>query len=233
VSVQLKKRSDGSLINTNRFFLAGWDALELDSIEDVSGNGRPELVVLARSEAGLNQVVLKDAETKQNVNKINYFGPATTPKALAVLGDLGGGAAPELSVLGELPDGRYSAQNRDALTDERITSVSFFGAAWSTVDIVNLNDVNGNTTPDLAVLAQNDTTHAIKVQVRDASTGDLIRTVSFLGTTWSPQALAAFADIDGNGVQEIGVAGREEDGDIRVQLRDAATGAVVRTLDIP
>jgi hypothetical protein len=233
VSVQLKKRSDGSLINTNRFFLAGWDALELNSIADVSGNGRPELVVLARSEAGLNQVVLKDAETKLNVNKVNYFGPATTPKALAVLGDLGGGTAPELTVLGELPDGRYSAQNRDALTDERITSVSFFGADWTTIGIESLGDVNGNLSPDLAVLAQHDTTHAIKAQVRDASTGELIRTVTFLGSTWSPRALAAFADIDGNGVQEIGVAGRQDDGAIRVQLRDAATGVLVRTIDIP
>ena len=86
---------------------------------------------------------------------------------------------------------------------------------------------------NLAVLAQHNTTDAIKAQVRDASTGDLIRTVNFLGTTWSARAFAAFADIDGNGVQEIGVAGREEDGDIRVQLRDAATGILVRTMDIP
>ena len=83
------------------------------------------------------------------------------------------------------------------------------------------------------MLAQHDTTHAIKAQVRDASTGDLIRTVNFLGPTWSARAFAAFADIDGNGVQEIGVAAREEDGDIRVQLRDASTGAIVRTMAIP
>jgi hypothetical protein len=233
VSVQLKKRSDGTLINTNRFFLSGWDALELDSIDDISGNNRPELVVLARSEAGLNQVVLRDAETKANVNKINYFGPATTPKAMAVLGDIGGSAAPEVTVLGELPDGRYSAQNRDAFTDERITSVSFFGAAWAVIGIEGLADVNGNGTADLAALAQHETNHAIKAQVRDASSGDLIRTVNFLSATWSARAFAAFADIDGNGVQELGVAGRQEDGAIRVQLRDAATGAIVSTMDVP
>lgn len=233
VSVQLKKRSDGTLINTNRFFLTGWDPIELDTIDDVSGNGRPELVVLARSEAGLNQVVIKDAETKVNVNKINYFGPSTTPKAAVVLGDIGGGAAPEITVLGELPDGRYSAQNRDALTDERITSVSFFNSSWTTVGLESLTDVNGNSSPDLAVLAQHDTNHAIKAQVRDASTGDLIRTVSFLNASWSARAFAAFADIDGNGVQELGVAAREDDGGIRVQLRDASTGTVVSTMDLP
>ena len=82
-------------------------------------------------------------------------------------------------------------------------------------------------------LAQHDTTHAIKAQVRDGSTGDLIRTVNFLGTTWSPRALAVFPDIDGNEVQELGVAAREEDGDVRVQLRDAATGVVVSTTNLP
>jgi hypothetical protein len=233
ISVQLKKRSDGTLINTNRFFLSGWEALELESITDISGNNRPELVVLARSEAGLNQVVIRDAETKANVNKINYFGPATAPKAAALLGNIGGGPAKEITVLGELPDGRYSAQNRDALSDERITSVSFFGAAWTVIGIEGLADVNGNSSVDLAALAQHATNHAIKAQVRDAATGDLIRTVTFLNASWSARAFAAFADIDGNGVQELGVAGRQEDGAIRVQLRDAATGAIVSTMDMP
>ena len=233
VSVQLRRRSDGSLINTNRFYLANWEPIAFDTMRDVSGNGRPELVVLARSETGVNQVLVKDADTAAIVNKVNYLGADSTPSAMAVLGNLGGGAAPELTVLGELPDGRHLAQNRDALTDVRVNNVLFFNSSWNTVDIEGLKDVNGNATGDLAVLAQHDTTHVILAQVRDALTGDLIRSVKFLGPSWSARAFAAFADIDGNGVQEIGVAARNDDGDIRVQLRDAATGAVVRTMAIP
>ncbi len=197
---------------------------------DVSGNDRPELVVLARSETGVNQVLVKDADTAAIVNKINYLGANSTPSAMAVLGDIGGGAAPELTVLGELPDGRHIAQNRDVLTDDRVNNVLFFNPAWNTVGIEGLKDVNGNATADLAVLAQHDTTHVILAQVKDALTGDLIRSVKFLGPSWSARAIAAFADIDGNGVQEIGVAARQDDGDIRVQLRDASSGSIIRTI---
>ena len=233
VSVQLRRRSDGSLINTNRFYVSNWEPIAFDTMADVSGNGRPELVVLARSETGVNQVLVKDADTAAIVNKVNYLGADSIPSAIAVLGDIGGGTAPELTVLGELPDGRHLAQNRDVLTDERVSNVLFFNSSWTTVAIEGLNEVNGNATADLAVLAQHDTTHVILAQVRDALTGDLIRSVKFLGTSWSAQAFAAFADIDGNGVQELGVAAHNDDGDIRVQLRDASTGAVVRTMAIP
>ena len=233
VSVQLRRRSDGSVINTSRFYLANWEPIAFDTMGDVSGNDRPELVVLARSELGVNQVLVKDADTAAIVNKINYLGASTIPSALAVLGNMGGGAAPGLTVLGKLPDGRHMAQHRDALTDDRVSNVQFFNSSWTTVDIEALKDVNGNTTADLAVLAQHDTTHVILAQIRDALTGDLIRSVKFLGPSWSARALAAFADIDGNGVQEIGVAARNDDGDVRVQLRDASTGAVVRTMAIP
>ena len=233
VSVQLRRRSDGSLINTNRFYLSNWEAIAFDTMGDVSGNNRPELVVLARSELGVNQVLIKDADSMAIVNKINYLGANSTPSAIAINGNFGGGAAPELTVLGMLPDGRHIAQNRDALTDDRVNNVLFFNPSWNTVGIESLKDVNGNATADLAVLAQHDTTHVILAQVRDALTGDLIRSVKFLSPSWSVRAFAAFADIDGNGVQEIGVAARRDDGEIRVQLRDASTGAVVRTMAIP
>jgi len=232
VLVQLRKRSDGSLINTNRFYLTGWDAIDFTSLADISGNNRPELLVLARSESGMNQVAIRDAATKAIVNRANFFGPGTTPKAAAVLDSIGGGAAPEVAVLGELPDGRHSAQNRDALTDERITSVSFFSSGWTTIAIEGLADANGNGSPDLAVLAQHDANHTIRSQVRDAFTGELLRLVSFLGATWSPGALDAFPDIDGNGVQELGVAGVDVDGSVRVQLKDAASGSTVSTIDV-
>ncbi len=87
VSVQLRRRTDGSLINTNRFYVSNWEAIAFDTMGDVSGNDRPELVVLARSELGVNQVLVKDADTAAIVNKINYLGANSTPSAIAVLGE--------------------------------------------------------------------------------------------------------------------------------------------------
>jgi hypothetical protein len=69
--------------------------------------------------------------------------------------------------------------------------------------------------------------------VRDAVTGDLIKAVSFLGASWDARAFAVFDDINGNGVQELGIVARQDDGDIRVQIRDASSGSIIKTIDIP
>ena len=66
-----------------------------------------------------------------------------------------------------------------------------------------------------------------------AAAGALIKKVTFLTTAWDARAFAVFDDIDGNGVQELGVVARKDTGDIKVQLRDALTGVKIRTIVIP
>jgi concanavalin A-like lectin/glucanase superfamily protein len=233
VAVQLRRRSDGSLIGTTTYFEDNWEPIDLETLADISGNSRPELMVLGHSSLGQIVALVKDASTKAVVNKITYLGKTTTPVGMTVIEDIGGGAAPELPVLGKRPDNNHIVQNRDALSDERVSNVSFFNPRWNTIGIEGLDDINGNTSADLAVLAQHDTTHAIQAEVRDAFTGDLIRAVTFLGSSWDARAFAVFDDINGNSAQELGVVGRNEDGDVRVQLRDASNGTAVKTIAIP
>jgi hypothetical protein len=96
-----------------------------------------------------------------------------------------------------------------------------------------LRSPDGNFLHKATLGRQHDTSHAIRVQVRDASTGELVRSVQFLAASWSAHAFAAFADIDGNGVQELGIAARQDDGAVRVQIKDASNGSAIATIDIP
>ena len=233
VAVQLRRRLDGSLINTTTYFRGQWTAIDLDTVADLSGNDRPELILLGQSNIGQIVTYVKDAITKEVVNKISYFGVTTTPSAISVIASIGAGAAPELPVLGRQANGRQLAQNRDALTDEKINNVEFFNARWDTIDIAGVGDVNGNASADLAVLAQHNSTRAIRAEVRDAFTGSLVRAVTFLDASWDAKSFAVFEDIDGNGTAELGALARQDDGDIKVQLRDSSTGALVRTIAIP
>lgn len=232
VSVQLRRRGDGSAINTNKYFGNIWQAIALQTIDDISGNGRPEIVVLARSDAGVNSVLIKDALSRQVVARIRYFGKVVTPEAMTSIGDVGGSAAVELPVLGlNSNTGVEIAQSRDAATGALVSNIETFGGIWTPIDIAGLDDVNGNSAADLAVLAQHITNHTIRVQVRDASTGALIRSMAFLSQGWHAGAFAAFDDVNGNGVQELGVLGYSS-GSVRAQLRDALTGRAVRTFNI-
>ena len=126
----------------------------------------------------------------------------------------------------------FGAILRDAASDVNINNIYYFGSNWTTLDLAGLADVNGNSSADTAVLAQSDT-GTIRVNVRDAATGLLIRGMSFLDSSWSARAFAVIPDIDGNGVQELGVVARKDDGSIRVQIRDAASGSIVRSFNIP
>ena len=150
-----------------------------------------------------------------------------------MIADIGSSAAPELPVLGERANGQAIVQTRDSATDQRVGNVAFLNPHWIPIDLRGLDDVNGNSSADLVVLAQHASTGAIKSQVRDASTGDLIKATKFLAPAWDARALAAFDDINGNSLQELGVVARRPDGAIRVQIRDASSGTLVKTAVFP
>lgn len=233
VSVQLRRRSDGSVINTLLYFRNIWDAVDVDWLQDLSGNGRSEVVLVARSDAGRISALIKDAATGNTVNRTNFYSPAATPVSLTQISSVGGGAAVDLPLLGVKNNGRSIVQIRDALTDTVVNSIYFFSAAWDSISVHGLNDVNGNSSADVAALAQHSTNGAIRANVRDASTGNLLNQIKFLGPIWTAHKMAVFDDITGNGVEELGVVGRRSDGTVRVQIRDASTGSGVKTFDVP
>jgi hypothetical protein len=233
IAVQLRRTSDGSLIGTMNFFRDNWEAIDCDVLADISGNNRPELIVLGRSSIGQIRAIVKDASTQALLNKITYLTKTATPIGLAAIEDTGGGPAPELSVLGKRSGGTYAVENRDSLSDEQVNNISVFNSLWTALEIAGLNDTNGNVSPDLAVLAQHNTTRKIRAEVREAITGDLIRAMTFLSSGWDARAFAVFNDVNGNGTQEIGVVARHENGDVRVQIRDAGNGTVVKSMTIP
>jgi hypothetical protein len=233
VSVQLRRISDGSLINTLLVFRDIWDEIDLGSIDDISGNNRPEIMVVGQSDAGRIVTVIMDAATGQVINRVSYFGAASTPKAITSIASIGGSAAPELPLLAAKGNGRNTVQVRDATTDAVISSVYFFNTFWRSMDIGGLGDVNGNSAADMVVFARHKTKGTIQGDVRDAATGALITNVKFLGPLWKPHAFAVFPDITGNGIQELGVVAENDNGDIKVQLRDASTGVTVKTMSVP
>ena len=49
-------------------------------------------------------------------------------------------------------------------------------------------------------------------------------------SSWDAMSFAVFEDIDGNGTVELGALARQDDGEVKVQLRDSSTGALVRTI---
>jgi len=93
------------------------------------------------------------------------------------------------------------------------------------VGLLTLPDLNGNGSPEIAVLLK---MNGFLVQIRDAETGSLVRAIDFGDDPVS--SMLTIDDIDGNGHPEIALLGTRPDNNVRVQVKDSATGAVVNNI---
>ena len=88
------------------------------------------------------------------------------------------------------------------------------------VSVVALPDMNANGSPDLGVTMPGSTL----VQVRDGANDTLINTIDF-GTDAALQ-IVVVPDLDANGAPELAILNDQPSGQVRVQVRDSATGAL-------
>jgi hypothetical protein len=90
-----------------------------------------------------------------------------------------------------------------------------------------LPDVNGDGTPDLAVVRA----AATRGEIRSGADGTLIRTLSFLNGDYTPAGAVVIPDTDLDGVPELGVlAVRDSDSRLVVQIRDLDGTGTARSL---
>ena len=122
------------------------------------------------------------------------------------------------------PDGEgvESGTHDNALQAEALISGQF----W----LVSLPDIDGNGFPELAVLSGHHSDGRVMIQVKDASTGLLVKNVWY-SDTYRPLALLAIPDVNGNGASELCVLSADWDaGKVVVQIKDASTGLLVKNI---
>jgi hypothetical protein len=91
--------------------------------------------------------------------------------------------------------------------------------------VLGLPDLNANGSPDIAVFVPGTTNH---VHVRDGSTDALIRDIDFGADT--VYAMELVPDLNTSGAPEIALLNEQASGQVRVQIRDSASGVSVRNL---
>jgi len=174
-------------------------------------------------------VQLKEPPPRRVVRHVP-FSALYGPMAFQVVSDINANGFPELAVLAtDWVSGKVVVQVKDASTGLLVRNL-WFSDMYAPVAFQVVSDINANGFPELAVLATDWASGKVVVQVKDASTGLLVRNVWF-NDMYAPVALQVIPDLNANGSSELAVLTMNSSlGKMVVQIKDPLTGLLVRNI---
>ena len=206
------------------------------AIGDISNNGSSELATLWPAsfgpEGGVTpaQVQINDANSGGNLGTLSFFNTDWTPQGVIGIPGLGANGGPAVGLWAtRTSDDFPGIQIKDPTDGSLIRNVFPLSANWTVLGVEVVNNLPGTQSGSaVAVLATRKSDGLMTVQLRDAATNGLIRNIYPLGFGWTPldQKIVLI-----QGAPAIGVlATRDSDGLTIVQVRDVATGNLVRNV---
>lgn len=229
IKAQVSDASTGQVIRDLSFLNSDWTAQSVFGMPANNGGSPGTAVLATRNSDGLPIVQVKNPVDGSLVGNIfPWSGAWNILDTDYVPGAAAGGETALAILASRKSDGLMGVELKDPSNDSRIRLIYPLGFGWSAINL-EVVDVNGSMA--VATLATRDADGLAIVQVRDATTGALIRNVFPLGLGWSPIEVKRTPDLNGNGVDEVAVRmTRDSDGLEVIQIRDAQTNALVNNV---
>lgn len=205
----------------------------LGSLGLVDAGSATDLAVLQKS-ANRRQVHVRDSLAGTKIANLQASIPYSAVD-FATLPDGNANGVAESAILGQHEtSGAIRVAVLDGLSGAAVGTLAnfkFLNAAFVPLAVRALPDFSGNGKDEVAVLGRSDTGQ-LRVQVRDGADGsDVTTAILFLNAASSAVDLQVLPDGNGNGAAELALLGRNADTGINtVQIRDAATGAAIRSI---
>ncbi len=231
VWVQIKDALTGSFVKNVSFSNNFVPPQQVELIPDLDGNGAPELGVLGVDVSnGAVRVQIKDTLTKNLVSNVSFSESFLPRQFIVIPDDIDESGSPELGILGvNASTGNVRVQIKDALTGSFVNNVSF-NNSFVPQQVELIPDTNSNLFSDIGVLGVNASTGKVRVQIKDASTGNLLKNISF-NSDYTPHQFVVIPDTGCGSACNIGVLGVHVDtGVVWVQIKDSFSGAKVKNI---
>jgi len=203
--------------------------IQMVTLADMNANGSPEIAVLEVDPAtGKNgQIQVKDSRTGALITNIRIRS-TVKPHMLVALPDVNGNGSADLALseVDPVTGNNVQIQVKDGRTGAKIANIRV-NTAVKPYQLIALASVNG--APALALSEVDPVTGKnIRIQVKRASTGALIRNIRVDMNT-KPHQMVAMGDVNGNGSTDIALSevNATTGKNVQVQVKDAATGAKI------
>ncbi len=179
--VQVRDVATGGLIK-NVFPLGiGWSPQEMKIVEDLNNNGADEIAVrMTRDVDGLELIQIRDGQTNTLISNVYPIGAGSGAWRTQQFAPVSINGVIELGILSTRDsDGQMLLQTKNALTSVVGRNTFYLGNPWRfDFALATLRDFSGNNASELAVLTENRSNKSRLLQVRDMSTGAVIRNIS-------------------------------------------------------
>ncbi len=171
--VELRDSASTALVKV--LWSPNWSTpLNLAELPDANGNGTPEMAVLGQ---GRSSVLVRTADTGTGDQLgFVYYNPNFTPRQVAAVPDLNANGVAELAVLSRDAAGQLKTELRDAVTGVVVRNLWFDQLA--PLDLAVLPDLNGNGSPEIAVLGV-PAAGGAQVLIRDSATQAVVSRLDF------------------------------------------------------
>ncbi len=228
--VQVRDSASGSIVS-NVYFPRNYWPRGAAAVPDINGNGADEIaLLLVHRGTGRLQLQVRDSVTGALIS--NGFHPTNySGHGLVGLNDVNGDGSADLASLVERDDGRFAVRIQDGATGATLKLMFLLSNTHLLVPlaIASVTDVSGNTVDEVVVLLMRNADDRPLLQIRDASTGNLVRNI-YLGSKYVPQSMTSIPTTNGGQAQEIVVTGFNINGTAQARLFDTGTGTKIRTM---
>ncbi len=230
IKTEIREPFNGGLIGNLSY---NSDVLWLLStlIDDMNGDGYPELAALGREPAPSEALVaqIRDPLNDTFISDV-FFNNALLPRDLLSIPDINFSGFPELVLLAETSDGEFTSIIRDAQSGELLSSKTL-GDQSSALQLAKAPASIALEEPEeIAVLSNGDSPQVLIYEAPDGTQSSLVSLIP----AFDPVKLLIISDLNDNQSLELAVLSTNpQTGTTTSEVRDARTGELITNIPLP
>jgi hypothetical protein len=198
----------------------------LTTVGDANGNSSADYAVTTLSDDNVG-MYWQDGADGSAIGEVDLGDQEL--RLLETLADISGNGLDEVMTLTIANDQKRIVRLFDSGHGMPIRQLPFGRGAHYPIALLALDNADGGLAGRAVAVVQPDDEGRARAIVRDALTGEKIKTVRYGLTIGTPIGAVRIADLNGNAVEEIAVFGETTEGQAKVQIRDALSGEKLAT----